>query len=96
MDYFSPADDFRVLVHSATHDAPALTEIEKPPNYFHFPAGFASLVAAGAVLAITAGVQSEVQTVQLRRNGHAHAVVARHLGHHHLNPRPDRYSSAAP
>ena len=94
MDYFSPTDDFRILVHSATHAAPTLTEIE-PPNHFHFPAGFASLVAAGAVLAITAGVQSEVQTVQLRRSGHAHAVVARHLGHH-LNPRPDRWSVANP
>jgi hypothetical protein len=92
MDYFSPTDDFRVLVHSATHDAPTLTELE-PPRHFHFPPGFVSLVAAGAVLALTAGVQSEVQTVQARRTGHAHAVVARHFGGHHLNPRPDRYSA---
>ncbi len=94
MDYFSPTDDFLVLVHAATHSAPTLTEIE-PPDHFHFPPGFASLVAAGAVLAISAGVQSEVQTVQARRTGHAHAVVARHHGHH-LHPRPERWSAADP
>ena len=94
MDYFSPTDDFRVLVHAATHGPASLTELE-PAHHFHFPPGFVALVAAGTVLALTAGVQSEVQTVQARRTGHGHAVVARHRGHH-LNPHPDRWSSSNP
>lgn len=94
MDYFSPTDDLRVLVHSATHSAPSLTELE-PPHHFHFPPGWVSLVAAGAVLAATAGVQTEVQTVQARRAGHARPSITRHFGRH-LNPRPEHWTAELP
>lgn len=94
MDYFSPTDDFRVLVHSATHDAPVLMELE-PPRHFHFPPGWVSLVAAGAVLAATAGVQSEVQHVQALRAGHVQAPVQRPFGRT-LHPRPEHWGANHP
>jgi hypothetical protein len=62
------AQDVRELVHATRLEPPALLE-KDPPNWrwhWHMPLGFASLAAAGFLLAAAGGVQSQVQE---RKNG---------------------------
>src|SRR3954464_13955062 len=78
--------DVHELVHATHLETPSLQEME-PPNWrWGVPLGFASLVAAGALLVAAAGVQETVEERQHhhqpRRRGatklHKKKMVAQH------------------
>ena len=68
------AQDLRCLVHRES--PPALVELAPPHRRWHLPLGFASLVAAGALLVAAGGVQERVRE---RKHGARHRRTKMHI-----------------
>jgi hypothetical protein len=77
--------DVHELVHATQLETPSVTELE-PPNWrWGVPLGFASLLAAGALMIAAAGVQETVGERQHHHEARRHTtklhkkhVVAQH------------------
>jgi hypothetical protein len=66
--------DVHELVHATQLETPTLDELEPPNWHWGVPLGFASLVAAGALLVAAAGVQESMEERQHHQQSRRHVT----------------------